>query len=51
MKHCHVIIFYISVIPMVLTHNPRKCEIAPFGCKPSLYIVTFLVRVMMSTTI
>ena len=28
---------------MVLTQNPQKCEIAPFDCKPSLYIVTFLV--------
>ena len=37
MKHCHVIIFYISVIPMVLTQNPQKCEIATTGSKPSLY--------------
>jgi len=41
MKLCHVIISDISVIPMVLTQNPPKCEIAPSGSKPSIYLITW----------
>ena len=41
MKLCHAIMSDISVIPMVLTQNPHKCEIAPYGFKPSIYVITW----------
>ena len=41
MKLCHVIMFDMSVIPMVLTQNPQKWEIDISGLKPSIYLITW----------
>ena len=41
MKLCHVIIFDMSVIPMVLTLNPQNWETAISGFKPSIYLITW----------